>query len=32
MYELDRDRLIRQQCQAREDFLYWKRIKEHRNK
>ena len=32
MYELDRDRLIRQQCQAREDSLYWERIKEHRNK
>ena len=32
MYELDQDRLIRQQCQAREDFLYWKRIKENRNK
>ena len=27
MYELDQDRLIRQQCQAREDFLYWDRIK-----
>ena len=32
MYELDQDRLIRQQCQAREDFLYWERIKENRNK
>ena len=32
MYELDKDRLIRQQCQAREDFLYWERIKENRNK
>ena len=32
MYELDQDLLIRQQCQTREDFLYWKRIKEHRNK
>ena len=32
MYELDKDRLIRQQCQARKDFLYWERIKEHRNK
>ena len=32
MYELDRDRLIRQQCQAREDFLYWERIKENRTK
>ncbi len=31
MYELDQDRLIRQQCQAREDFLYWERIKENRN-
>jgi len=32
MYELDQDRLIRQQCQAREDFLYWERMKENRNK
>jgi len=32
MYELDKDRLIRQQCQAREDFLYWERMKENRNK
>ena len=32
MYELDQDRLIRQQCQAREDFLYQERIKENRNK
>ena len=32
MYELDQDRLIRQQCQAREDFLFWERIKENRNK
>jgi len=31
MYELDQDLLIRQQCQAREDFLYWERIKENRN-
>ena len=32
MYELDQDRLIRQQCQAREDFLYWERMKENRAK
>ena len=32
MYELDQDRLIRQQCQAREDFLYWERMKENRTK
>jgi len=32
MYELDKDRLIRQQCQAREDFLYWERIKANRLK
>ena len=32
MYELDKDRLIRQQCQAREDFLYWERMKENRTK
>lgn len=32
MYELDKDQLIRQQCQAREDFLYWERIKENRTK
>ena len=32
MYELDNDRLIRQQCQAREDFLYWERIKANRLK
>ena len=31
MYELDQDRPIRQQCQAREDFLYRERIKENRN-
>ena len=32
MYELDKDRLIRQQCQAREDFLYWERMRENRTK
>ena len=32
MYELDQDLLIRQQCQAREDFLYWERMKENRTK
>ena len=32
MYELDKDRLIRQQCQAREDFLYWERIKANHTK
>jgi len=32
MYELDKDRLIRQQCQAREDFLYWERIEANRLK
>ncbi len=32
MYELDQDLLIRQQCQAREDFLYWKRIKANHTK
>ena len=32
MYELDQDRLIRQQCQAREDFLYWERIKANHTK
>jgi len=32
MYELDQDLLIRQQCQAREDFLYWERIKANHTK
>ena len=32
IYDFNEDRLMRQQCQAREDFLYWERIKENRNK
>lgn len=32
IYDFNEDRLIRQQCQAREDFLYWERIKENRTK
>ncbi len=32
IYDFNEDRLIRQQCQAREDFLYWERIKAHHTK
>ena len=32
IYDFNEDRLMRQQCQAREDYLYWERIKENRNK
>ena len=32
IYDFNEDRLMRQQCQAREDYLYWERIKAHHTK